>query len=777
MDLLQAVLITALVFTVPGAALAWVSGLRLPWALASSIPVSFGTFGLVGWLLGVIGWRFDTPSYLLIYAGLFLLAVVWRLGFILVGRRRHRPVPAVESEAEAEPSEPVETVPETPAGSTAASIRGEGENRREGGILDPAWLLPAAGVFTGIWLFLSQGFRFLEMAPGQLENIVQGWDVHWHASMVRWIMDEGIADPTRMGELRNIETAADLYYPSAWHTGAYLAADLVGLSPIAAINMTSIVLPGMALPLSAAMIAWKMVGNRGLTAQLAAGIAGIAIFASPVLMWIGTYVGAWPYLGAIAVSGTVLALFMHVPYRPIAAFAAAVSFTGLVQLHPSAVTILLMVLALWWLLHLVWAPARRYTSVAGKIGARFRDLGWLALAGGVGTVVLLPQLLSGSEATEEVSSFTAYEDVTREESWLKSIYMQTRHIDAFPDFDPTLLLWLAGIGGVALILWRRNLWAPIFYGLSVWLTANSLMPFAEPWNEWLDIIGSLHYSTAHRLVMPVALFTFAAAGVGVAVIIRLLSLAPVKKWAPWTTVVSIILGLVAGWGTVRWATADEVLEGAEWGINGPRLDGRMVSDVDLRAFDWLAQQPGAYDGLIMGEPADGHGWMYAYNSLPSVMRHYLWPDAKPGTDTELLYWHGDLLGVGNNDDPEQTNTVDQAAKDLDVRFFYVSPWNFWDFQEPHLPLIDGLWLTPGVTPVYREANVAIFAVNEAFTDAEIEQMRAPGNSPEPLPPLPTDETGAETIHRPTKPDLGGPNPLQTPGNPDTPPVEIPATRP
>ena len=259
MDLLQAVLITALVFSVPGAALAWVSGLRLPWALASSIPVSFGTFGLAGWLLGVIGWRFDTPSYLLIYAGLFLLAVVWRLGFILVGRRRHRPVPAVESEAEAEPSEPVETVPETPAGSTAASIRGEGENRREGGILDPAWLLPAAGVFTGIWLFLSQGFRFLEMAPGQLENIVQGWDVHWHASMVRWIMDEGIADPTRMGELRNIETAADLYYPSAWHTGAYLAADLVGLSPIAAINMTSIVLPGMALPLSAAMIAWTNV--------------------------------------------------------------------------------------------------------------------------------------------------------------------------------------------------------------------------------------------------------------------------------------------------------------------------------------------------------------------------------------------------------------------------------------------------------------------------------------------------------------------------------------
>ena len=94
-------------------------------------------------------------------------------------------------------------------------------------------------------------------------------------------------------------------------------------------------------------------------------------------------------------------------------------------------------------------------------------------------------------------------------------------------------------------------------------------------------------------------------------------------------------------------------------------------------------------------------------------------------------------------------------------------------------MIDGLWQTPGVTPVYRDQNVSIFAVNQAFTDEELLQMRAPGNSPEELPPLPVDAAGNPSFHRPTKPDEGGDNPLETPGNPalDAPPVEIPATRP
>lgn len=761
MEMYQLVLIAALVFTMPGAAVGWVSGLRLPWALATSIPVSFGLFGLAGWVLGQMDIRYDWLSFVIFWLLVLVLAALWRGGFLLVDRRRR---PAAD--------------PEEPRGSPWSRVWAD----RQGGILDPAWILPAAGVITGGWLIIDHSMKLFEKVPRGLGNIVQGWDVHWHASMVRWFMDAGIGDPTRMGELRHLETGDHMYYPSAWHVGAGLAGEAADINPIEALNLTSVVLPGMLLPLSVAMIAWKMVGRGGLTAQLAAGVAGIAVFASPVLMWVGYYVGVWPYLGSLAAAGVVIALFMHVPYRPVAVFAAMLSLTGMVQMHPAPVTIVVLALALWWLLHLVWVPSHRPETKRQAVSVRLRDVGWLALAGGVGVAILLPQLLSGSEASEEVSSWTAFEDVTRAESWAKAFEMQTRHTDMFPDLNQTILLWLAGFGGVALLVWRRNLWAPLFWFLSAAMTANALMLFDEPWGDWLNIIGNLHYATAHRLVMPVAMFTFAAAAVGLAVLIRLISLAPLKMnttWARVSVAVSVILGIGAGYGTAVWATRDSVLEGVEATLNSPRVDDRMVSEADIRAFDWLSRQPGAYEGSIFGEPADGHGWMYAYNGLPAVMRHYLWPDVHRTSATDLLYWHPDLLGVGNHGDPAQMNNVDKAAEQLDVRFYFVSPWSFWEFQKPRFEMIDGLWHTPGVTPVYRDHNVAIFAVNQAFTDEELLRMRAPGNSPEELPPVPLDATGAPSFHRPTRPDMGGANPLETPGNPalDDPPVEIPATRP
>ncbi|AGF71561.1 DUF6541 family protein [Corynebacterium halotolerans] len=842
MDMYQAAVLAALVFTVPGFLLGWVSGLKAPWAAAASLPVSFGVYGLAAWLLGQMGLRYDLASATVMWALLMVIALIWRGSFLVVGRKRarrwaaRRPVgapaagegtgretanqveagalsasdpPLTGSTAAHDPDAatvvtlPAEDVTGAPSvgapgasGAVAAGERREsfwrrwwtGDGRR-GSLLDPVWLLPAAGVLTGMYLFISKGLGFFEEVPRGIENIFQGWDVHWHASVVRWIMDAGVADPTRMGELQNIETQAQMYYPTAWHAGTYLLVEILGVSPIAAINLSSIVLPGLALPLSVALIAWRMVGNRGLTAQIAAGIGAIAVFASPVLFWVGHYVGAWPYLAAVAVSGIVLALFMLVPYRPVAALAAALSLAGMIQLHPAAATIAVLAVALWWLFRLLWAPARKARTWGGRIGYRLRDLGLLAAAGLAGVVILLPQILSGAESTEEVASFSAEEDVTRAESWEKAFTMYTRHVDAFTEYDPTLLLWVAGIGAVALLVWRRNLWAPAFYLLSVWMTANSLKAFEQPWGDWLNIVGSLHYSTAHRLVMPVALFTFAAAGVGVAVLIRLISLAPVKKWATGSAVVSVVLALLAGWGTAAWATRDAVEEGAHWSITAPRLDGRMVSEVDLRAFDWLARQPHAYDGMIMGEPADGHGWMYAYNGLPSVMRHYLWPTSGRGSATDLLYWHADLLGVGNHGDPTQENNVDRAAEELGVNFYFLSPWSFWAFQEPNWAMLDGLWHAPGATAVYQDQNVTIFAVNDAFTDEELAQMRAPGNSPQPLPPVPTRgelgiaESPAEVdepyFHRPTTPDQGGPNPIPTPGNPnlEQDPLEIPATRP
>lgn len=796
MDTYQAVIVAALVFTVPGLIFNWLSGLKGPWAVAASIPVTFGIYGLAAWLIGQTDARFTVGTVAVVWAILLLLALVWRGAFLSYRRFtvRHR-TPLAEDGPVADAVIPAaaarateltageraiasrtgaeltvrsalvvdEAAPAPPAGPERSWWHGDW---RTGSFLDPVWLLPVGGVLLGMWLFISRGITLISGTAHGMENIFQGWDVHWHASVVRFIEEEGIASATRMGELQNYETQAEMYYPTAWHAGTWLFSDIAGVSTLAAINYAAIVLAGMALPLSVALIAWRLVNNRGLTAQIAAGLAGVAVFGSPVLFWVGHYVGAWPYLAAVAVAGIVIALFMAVPYRPMAAFAAAVSLMGLTQLHPSAATIVVLAVGLWWLCHLVWSPARKARSVAGAVGTRLRDIGVLAGAGILGVVVLLPQILSGAEQTEEVAAFSAEEDITHAEAWSKAVRMLTRHTDAFPDFNPTALLVLGAFGALALVVWRRNLWAPLFYLVSVALTVNALQPFAAPWGEWLNIIGSLHYSTAHRLVMPVAMFLFAAAAVGVAVLIRVICLAPLKKWPLASGVCSVILALVMAGVTVLYSERN-LTEGADWSITAAR-NNRMVSDVDLAAFDWLAQQPHAYDGAIMGEPADGHGWMYAYNALPSVNRHYQWPTTGPDDATNMLYWHGNLIGAGNHGDPFQTNHVDRAAEELGVNFFYVSPGNFWGFQENNLALLEGLWHAPGLTAVYLDQNVSIFAVNEAFTDEELAQMREPGNSPTPLGSVPTKgelgradspaEADEPFFHRPTKPDLGGPDP-------------------
>ncbi|MBV7292696.1 DUF6541 family protein [Corynebacterium sp. TAE3-ERU16] len=635
------------------------------------------------------------------------------------------------------PRTPREIAPE-PGLRSAEEVRERSRRREErwlaGSIFDPVWVLPASGVLVAFVLLTSRSLGLLRETRYGLENIFQGWDVHWHASVVRFIQETGVASPTRMGELQNTESREVLFYPTAWHAGAAIVRELTGMSPIAAINLTSIVLPALLLPLAVSVLAWRMVGNRGLTAQIAAGFAAIIVVPMPVLYWIGYYVGAWPYLASIGMAFIVLALFMSVPAAPVRAFAAALVFIGMIETHPSAATIVVLVLGLWWILDLLWRPTRRPTNHGERICPRIRDFLVLAATGLVATIILLPQILTGLGQSEEVKSFVASEDLTRRESWWVAIQMQTRHTEAFGVNEP--LLWAAAVGGVILILWRRNLWAPLFWFISVVVTVNSLLPFRETWWSGLATqIGSLHYNTPHRLVMPVAMFTAAAAAVALATVVRTVLLGPVRRFAVVSVPLTVVAALIGGLLLVQ--EADEEMQFVSDFAIGAARDGRMVDSTDLKAFRWLAKQPLAYDGTIMSNPADGSGWMYPYNGLPNVFRHYLWPTVPVTSATNRMFWNPNQLGTGNLGHPNMENEVDRAAQELNVRYIYVSPPNFWAFQEPVPEMEVELWNTPGVTPVYKDRQVSIYAVNEWFTDSELDRMRRPGNSPEPLPPLPT----------------------------------------
>ncbi|MDR7328551.1 DUF6541 family protein [Corynebacterium guangdongense] len=701
------------VSTLPGFLLGWVSGLRLPWAVAASVPLSYSVYGLSGWLLGLSPWEFTPLSVALCWLIALALAAAWRAVVFAVGRRRRRQ-----------------------AGEAAPTRAGPRQWLRD---LGPG-VLPFLGVAGAASWLIWRSMTWLAATPGGARNIFQGWDVQWHASVVRWILETGVASPTRAGELQHIELHDPLYYPVAFHAGAALVAELGDAHPIAALNAISIVLPSLGLPLSVALLAWVMVGGRGFVAQIGAGLAAIIAAGVPALYWIGQYVGAWPYLAAIAVSGIVAAVFLRVPGRPVSAFAAAFALTGLTQLHPSAVTIVVLVVALWWLLALVWRPARPDLN---PVWARVRDILLLAVTGAAGLLLLLPQVLAGRDQAEEVSDWTTSDSAELGEAWARAFLLDTRHVsDFFPGWDPVVLLVLAGVGALVLMIWRRNFWAPVFYLLSVVMTANALHALEFPGVDLLTVVAGLHYNTAHRLVMPVAMMTAAAAGVGLAAAIRLLTGGPVaalvdRRRGAWRTgsgIAAVLAAVLAGAATLYVVDANTT-PGARQAYQTSRTTTRMVDDHDLQAWDWLAQQPLAYDGLIAGEPADGMGWMYAYNGLPSLHRHYQWPGTPRDSATDLTYWNADLLGAGLGDDPDAPNPVDEAAAELGLTYYYLSPGSFWWFQKPRWELLHGLWTSDAVTPVYLDGSVVIFAVNDAFTDAELERVIDSGrrHSPDPVP--------------------------------------------
>lgn len=685
-----AVCVAIAVLVLPGSIIAWVSGVRLPAAIAAGVPMTLGVAGLAAWLWGALHIEFTWLTTLLVWLVILALAAVWR--FLIAARIRRR----------------------TPGSTRREALRlGRDRGSRF------SWVLPGTGVVTGATLFISQQLSWLAETPGGMRNIFQGWDVQWHANAVRFILEEGVASPTRMGELQNIESHMTMLYPSAFHALTAVVAQVAGLDPISAVNLMGIVVPAVALPLTMASIVWVMVGHSGLVYQIGAGIAAIAIYASPVVDWIGLYVGAWPYLSAVALTGIVVAQFVGVVRAHHTALAAMLGFLGVVQTHPSSVTIVALAVGLYWLAHLLFAPVYGWA----------RDYAWLVAPAVVGTLVYIPQLLTGSDQAEEVAEYTGDDASTRAASWVDALTMNTRHVDDFfADVDLTVVLVLAVVGAFFVVVWRRRVWVLALYVVALLLVVNALLTFDGVVGRALSAVGALHYNEAHRLILPVALLVFAAAGVGLAVLVRLLTLAPLSarsgspRQVQVTGVLAVVVSLVVGAGTVWWVK-DTIDRGAKESFQTPRVSGRMVDEDDIAAFEWLASRPEAYEGLTMGEPADGHSWAYAYSGVPTVARHYSWPRGGRGSDTYKLYGEAHMLGEGVRGAPDARNDIDRAAEELGVNFYMVSPWNFWSFQDVRWELIHGLWTADGTTPVYRKGSTVIFAVNAAFTPAEVAELQ------------------------------------------------------
>ena len=110
----------------------------------------------------------------------------------------------------------------------------------------------AAGVLLGVLLVGWAAWRGLV----HWQSIPSTWDAVWHANTVRFILDTGQASSNHMGELRNVETHAQLYYPSVFHALTAVYCQLTGAAPATGYTVTSVAASVWLFPSSAAVLTW-----------------------------------------------------------------------------------------------------------------------------------------------------------------------------------------------------------------------------------------------------------------------------------------------------------------------------------------------------------------------------------------------------------------------------------------------------------------------------------------------------------------------------------------
>ncbi|KAB1504266.1 hypothetical protein F7230_04085 [Corynebacterium sp. 320] len=745
------VLIALLVWALPGALLSMAAGLKPHRALVAALPVTAGVWGSLAALYGALGIPFTQLSAWIGTAVVVLLMLGWQVFFGRAARaaRARRATGGGELGEAGELASDSEGTSPQPARDWMATLRT---------VSRP--LLPALGVVSGAYLMISRGLNSMVNTPRGLESVFQGWDGQWHVSTIRFIMETHTASSTHMGELQNVETKAQLFYPAAWHTMVFMFREATDISPIAAVNIGAKVMPAVGIALTVSLLAWLMV--RGATRRAGLGTA-VAAFLAPIiaagvlpLYYVSFYVGMWPYASAMSLIGPVIWLFCRIPSSPRMIVPAAVALAGVGMMHPAPITHIVLFVAVWWLGEGVlrrqsdasWGVTNKYLA---PVVSRLRATLYIAGAGLCAVAIFLPQLLVGSNQTSEVSQFnTGESDTTRTGSWMRILYLQTRH--AWEYGVDWWFLWAAAIGAVILLAWRRNLWPLAVFLIFAVIAVDAVRSFADPLGAMASAVGALHYNSAHRLVMPVAILmiVFAAGAVGFVfhLVFQIIPTAVKKNGqsipplVASTVTVGAVLALVVGAQIPPQHQEDKTV-GMDH-LLASAYDPRMVDTADLRAFDWLATQPKAYDGLILNNPDEGSGWMYAYNGLPALHRHYLFPSVGQESATTLLYWHPDVLGRGmppvpgspaeaalaegrsakglEGDRSDYKNTVDKAVDELNVNYIVFGPPHFWSWQKDIIGQGPFLYDAPGVTPIYQDGALYIYAVNAHFTQDELDQM-------------------------------------------------------
>ena len=607
------VVIAVLLLAVPGAVVGRAGGLRWPLALAVGPGLTYGTVALAIVPFGALGIRWNALSALL------TLAVVTGVA----------------------------------AGLRVVLTRGDRSGRTPDRVR-PDWpvIAAASGVVFGA---LAIGFAAWRGMP-YWQSIPSTWDSVWHANVIRWILDTGQASPTHMGELRNVETHAALYYPSAFHALGAVLAQLTGAAPTTAYTLSSLASAVWLFPVSAALLTWQLLISRTTRwrtagAAATAGALSASFTAVPYVEFdTASMANMTAYGLAVPAFVLITTSLAHRNRIPLAILA----LVGVFSVHITGGVVVVTFVTIWWLLEAWLRPVRN----------RLADFGTLLVIAAPTLALLLPQFLGVLQQTEIIAGHAFVTHLGKKRALFDAIVQHTRHLNDFP--IQNIIIALAG-AGFLLLLFKRIWWPAAVWALLVVSIVHSSAPFGGPIGAVAGIYSDLFYSDPRRLSSMVTLLLTPMAGLAL-FSAALLVVAWVKRKALahnhthgrgfWIGATAALLVVVCFALTWHYFPRHRYLMGQKY-------DRVIVGEKDLEAFAYLAGLPGARDTVIGDANVDGTAWMYAVADLHPLWTHYDYPVQQGPGYNRFIFW-------AYADDADHDPRVAEAVRALNIRYVITS---------------------------------------------------------------------------------------------------------
>ncbi|BCI92674.1 hypothetical protein NIIDMKKI_78800 [Mycobacterium kansasii] len=317
------------------------------------------------------------------------------------------------------------------------------------------------------------------------QSIPSTWDAVWHANTVRFILDTGQASPTHMGELRNVETHALLYYPSVFHALAAVFCQLTGAAATTGYTLNSLAAAIWLFPVSAAVLTWRAVRTHTTEWRTAGAAATAAALSASftAVPYVEFDTAAMPNLAAYGVAVPTMALITstlrHRDRIPVAVLA----FVGVLSVHISGGLVVVLLVSAWWLFDALWHPVR----------GRLADLLTLAGVAVISGLIMLPQFLSVQQQEDIIAGHSFLTYLSKKRGLFDAVFQHSRHLNDFPVQYGLILL--AAVGGFMLLV--KKIWWP----LAVWLllvvmNVNAGTRWAARSERWPA--GSANSSTTTR---------------------------------------------------------------------------------------------------------------------------------------------------------------------------------------------------------------------------------------------------------------------------------------